>query len=59
MSYAPIARIILRYIVGLIIGADAANLLAGDPDVVSVVALGIGLAVEVAYAFAVKRGWAK
>ena len=49
MSYAPIARIILRYIVGLIIGADAANLLAGDPDVVSVVALGIGLAVEVAY----------
>jgi len=59
MSYAPIARIILRYIVGLIIGADAANLLAGDPDVVSVVALGIGLAVEVVYAFAVKRGWAK
>jgi len=59
MSYAPIARIILRYIVGLIVGADAANLLAGDPDVVSVVALGIGLAVEVVYAFAVKRGWAK
>lgn len=59
MNYAPIARIVLRYIVGLIIGADAADTLAGDPDIVTVVALGIGLAVEVVYAFAVKRGWAK
>lgn len=59
MNYAPIARIILRYIVGLIIGADAAALLAGDPDIISVVAMAIGVAVEIAYAFAVKRGWAK
>jgi len=59
MHYAPVARIIIRYIVGLVIGMDAADTLAGDPDVVTVVATGIGLATELLYAMAVKRGWAK
>lgn len=58
MSYAPIARILIRYVVGLIVGADAADMLAGDPDVVTVAALALGAAVEVAYAFAKRKGWA-
>ena len=58
MNYAPIARIALRYIVGGVIGAAQGDMLAGDPDVVSMVALGVGFAVEAAYAFAKRRGWA-
>ena len=59
MNYAPIARIVIRYVVGLVIGADAAELMAGDPDIMTLVAAGIGLATELVYAQAVKRGWAK
>lgn len=59
MQYSPIARIIIRYIVGAIIGADAADALAGDPDIITVAALAIGAAVEVIYSQAVKRGWAR
>ena len=58
MDFAPIARIVIRYIVGAVIGMDAGATLAGDPDVVTVAALGIGAAVEVAYAFAKRKGWA-
>uniref|UniRef100_UPI0040481967 hypothetical protein n=1 Tax=Yoonia sp. TaxID=2212373 RepID=UPI0040481967 len=58
MNYAPIARIIIRYAVGLVIGADAADIAAGDPDVITIVAAGIGAAVEVIYSLAKKRGWA-
>jgi hypothetical protein len=57
MDWAPFARIVVRYIVGAVIGMDAGATLAGDPDVVTVVALGIGAAVEVAYAVARKNGW--
>ncbi|WP_182442166.1 hypothetical protein [Cereibacter sphaeroides] len=56
--YAPIARIIIRYLVGLVIGADAAGVLAGDPEIVTLVAAGIGAAVEAAYALAKRKGWA-
>jgi len=59
MSYAPIARILIRYGVGLVIGMDAAEILAGDADIIAVVALGIGAATEIIYAMAVKKGWAK
>jgi hypothetical protein len=59
MNYAPIARILIRYVVGVVVGADAAELLAGDPDVVTVVALAVGGLVEAVYTLAVKRGWAK
>ena len=58
MSYAPIARILLRYGVGLVLGWDAGNILAGDPDVVTYAAMSIGALIEVAYSFAKKKGWA-
>lgn len=58
MDWAPIARIAIRYIVGAIIGMDAGATLAGDPDLVTVVALVIGAAVEALYALARRKGWA-
>lgn len=58
MDWAPMARIVLRYIIGAIVGMDAGSTLAGDPDLVTIVALGIGAVVEVLYAFAKRRGWA-
>lgn len=58
MNYTPVARIAVRYIVGLILGAESASLLAGDPDLIAAVALLIGAGVEVAYAYAKKHGLA-
>jgi len=58
MNYAPYVRIAIRYIVGIVIGADAANILAADPEIVTLVAAGVGLAVEFVYNFAKKKGWA-
>lgn len=58
MNYAPYARIIVRYIVGAIIGADAANVLSADPDLITVIALVIGAAVEALYEIAKRKGWA-
>ncbi len=58
MNLAPLARIVLRYAVGTVIGMETGSLLAGDPDVVLYVALGLGLAVEVVYGLAKRRGWA-
>lgn len=57
MNYAPIARIILRYLVGAIVGLAQGNMLAADPDLVTVTALAIGAAVEAAYALAKRKGW--
>lgn len=57
MRWAPIARIILRYVVGAVIGMAQGEMLAADPDVVTLVALGIGVAVETAYTFAKRKGW--
>ena len=63
MSYAPLARIVLRYIVGAavmygLIGAETGEYLAVDPDLTLVIGSIIGAAVEFAYAYAKKRGWA-
>lgn len=58
MNYAPIARIILRYAVGAIVGASQAELLIGDPDVVSMIAVALGAVVEAAYVMAKRKGWA-
>lgn len=58
MSYAPVARIIIRYGVGAIIGLESANILAGDVDVVAAVALAVGALTEFVYTFAKKKGWA-
>jgi hypothetical protein len=57
MTWAPLARIALRYIVGGVVGMEAGDLLAGDPDIVFYVAMGIGAAVEAAYTLAKNRGW--
>ena len=55
---APITRIILRYGVGLVFGMEIGSLLAGDPDVVLLVAAGVGVATETVYTYAKKKGWA-
>lgn len=56
--YAPIARIVLRYAVGIVLGMEAGKMLAGDPDVVMIVAALIGAATEAAYVVAKRKGWA-
>ena len=56
MDFFPIARIVLRYGVGYVIGSEAGAALAMDQDVVVTLALGIGAAVEAGYAFAKSRG---
>ena len=58
MDYAPIARILIRYAVGLIVGDDMAGVLAADPDVITIAAVAIGAVVEVLYAIAKRKGWA-
>lgn len=58
MNYAPVARILVRYIVGIVVGPDLANTLAGDPDIITVVAVAIGAGVEALYALAKKYDWA-
>ena len=55
--YAPIARIVIRYGVGLILGANAADIAVGNPDIVTVVAGAVGAANEVVYALAKRKGW--
>lgn len=57
MNYAPIIRIILRYLVGAVFmgSSEVGAQLAADPDLVAMGAIGLGLAVEAAYALA-KRG---
>jgi len=57
MDYAPLARIALRYIVGGLVGMESGRLLAGDPDIVTMLALAIGAAVEALYVLAKRRGW--
>jgi len=59
MTYGPIARVALRYIVGAaIMGSPViGEELAADPDLVAVLALAIGAAVEVFYVMAKRNGW--
>ena len=58
MNYAPIARILLRYIVGgAFFGSEViGEQLAADPDLVQAIAIGIGLAVEGFYMYAKRKG---
>jgi preprotein translocase subunit Sec61beta len=58
MDYAPIARIILRYAVGYVIGSEAGAALALDQDLVVALAIGLGAMVEVAYTYAKRKGGA-
>ncbi|MHC9236985.1 hypothetical protein ACX9MO_15255 [Pseudooceanicola sp. 502str34] len=62
MTYAPIARIILRYLVGALLGyagfETLGPVLAADPDIVAGLAILIGVVVERVYALAKRNGWA-
>lgn len=60
MNYAPIIRIILRYVVGAAFMGSAAlgERLATDPDIVMAGSILLGAIVEATYAMAVRRGWA-
>jgi len=58
MNFGPIARIILRYGIGYLAGSQLGEQLAMDEDIVLMVSLGLAAAVEGAYAFAKRRGWA-
>jgi hypothetical protein len=55
---AVVARILLRYGVGLLAGLAYSEQLAADPDVVMALAALVGIATEAAYALARKYGWA-
>jgi hypothetical protein len=57
MNYAPVARIILRYCTAAVFGLAQGEVLAGDPDVVSVLAMVLAASVEASYALAKKLGW--
>lgn len=59
MGYAPIARIILRYLSGggVVAGALGADWVL-DPDIIMMVSFAIGSAVEFGYFMAKKFGWA-
>jgi|AntRauTorcE11897_2_1112592.scaffolds.fasta_scaffold38223_2 hypothetical protein len=60
----PISRIILRYVSGAMVAyglvpQDVGAEIAVDPDLLALLGLALGASTEIAYAFAVKRGWAK
>lgn len=55
---APIIRIVLRYGVGAILGLHVGDMLAGDPDIVMMIAAAVGAATEAGYGLAKKKGWA-
>ena len=63
MNYGVIARILLRYGAGALVALGAlspefADMIAMDPDLISIVGLGLAALVEGAYAFAKRKGWA-
>jgi hypothetical protein len=62
MNMAPLARIIVRYVVGTALGTTTADAILGNPDIMTVVIMGVsaavGAATEYAYAMAKKKGWA-
>lgn len=58
MNFGPLARIVLRYGVGYFAGSQIGEALAMDQDIVLIVALGMGAAIEGAYALAKRKGWA-
>jgi hypothetical protein len=60
MDYAPIARIVLRYVLGAaFMGSDQIGVeLAADPDLIMLATVAIGALVEAAYAIAKRKGWA-
>ena len=63
MTYLPLARIGLRYIIGALvtyglIGSETGEYLAVDPDLALIVAAALSAVVEAGYALAKRRGGA-
>lgn len=60
MDYAPLVRIVLRYIVGAgLMGSSAIGQeLAADPDLIFYGSMAIGALVEAFYAMAKRKGGA-
>ena len=61
MNWQPIARIVVRYVTGALVGwgvlaPESAQALGADPEVIAMVAAGIGVAVEMLYARAKRTG---
>jgi len=56
IALTPFVRIVLRYGAGVILGLEAGDILAGDPDVVLAVAMALSLIAERAYAIAKRDG---
>ena len=57
MSLMPYVRIALRYGVGAVLGMEAGDILAGDPDVVAAVALAVAAMIEAGYVVAKRMGY--
>ena len=58
MALTPYVRIVLRYGAGVILGLEAGDILAGDPDVVAAVALAVAALIEAGYIAAKRLGYA-
>jgi hypothetical protein len=58
MNLGPFARILLRYGIGFLAGSQIGEQLAMDQDIVTAVAMAMGVAVEAFYVLAKKKGWA-
>ena len=58
MALMPYVRIGLRYGVGAVLGMEAGDILAGDPDVVAAVALAVAALIEAGYIAAKRLGYA-
>ena len=56
-NIGPFARIVRRYGIGYLAGSEVGEMLSMDPDAVLVLSLGMGAAVEGAYALAKRYGW--
>lgn len=59
-DYSPIARIVLRYLVGVMFmgSPEIGEQLATDPDVIMFASLAIGAAIEAWYGYAKRKGGA-
>ena len=57
MAIMPYVRIALRYGVGAVLGMEAGDILAGDPDVVAAVALAVAAVIEAGYVVAKRMGY--
>ena len=58
MTFGPFARILLRYGIGYFAGAELGDQLAMDADLTGAISIAMAAAVEGAYAFAKRKGWA-